>query len=93
MPFLLVVIAILLIVTGARGTYPQLAQLLKSDFTGSHNFGNWIIAFGAVGLVGYVPDLQKFSRMFLTLLMVALFLSERGFFTRFQQAIAGGGSG
>lgn len=91
MPFLLVVIAILLIVTGARGTYPQLTALLKSDFTGPHNFGNWIIALGALGLMGYVPELQKFSRAMLALVMIALFLSQRGFFTQFQAAISGTG--
>jgi hypothetical protein len=92
MPFALIVLAVLLIVSGARGTYPQLKALLIADFTGQHNFLNWIVALGAVGLLGYVPELQKFSRAFLTLLIVCLFLSEKGFFTKFQQAIASAGT-
>lgn len=92
MPFALLVIAILLVVTGARGTYPQLKTLLIQDFTGQHNFLNWIVALGAVGLLGYVPDLQKFSRAMLALIIICLFLSEKGFFTKFQQAIASAGA-
>lgn len=92
MPFALIVIAVLLIVSGARGTYPQLKVLLIADFTGQHNFMNWIVALGAVGLLGYVPELQKFSRMFLALLIVSLFLAEKGFFAKFQQAISGAGA-
>ena len=86
------VIGLLLIVSGARGTYPQLKALLISDFTGQGNFLNWIVAIGAVGIVGYVPELQKFSRMFLVLLLVSLFLSQQGFFTKFQAAVSGAGS-
>ena len=92
MPFALIVIAVLLIVSGARGTYPQLKALLIADFTGQHNFLNWIVALGAVGLLGYDPEMQKFSRVFLGLLIVCLFLSEKGFFTKFQQAVSSAGA-
>lgn len=88
MPFALITIGLLLIISGARGTYGQLKDLLVSDFTGPHNFINWIAAIAAVGMLGYFEPLKVLSRTFLALIVVGMFLSQRGFFTRFQQAIA-----
>lgn len=87
MPFALGIIGILLIVSGARGTYPQLKELLVKDFTGQGNFFYWIVAIGVVGSVGYVPSMEKFSRAFLALIIVAMVLSHRGFFAKFMQAL------
>ena len=89
MPFALITIGLLLIVSGARGTYPQLKALLISDFTGQGNFMVWMLAIGATGMVGYIPRLETLSRVFLSLVFVSMLLSQRGFFTRFQAAIAG----
>jgi hypothetical protein len=102
MPYALAIIAILLIVSGARGTYGDLKKLLVSDFTGDNNFMYWIAALGAVGVIGYVPQLEKFSRAFITLILISMILSQQGFAQKFLDAIghissggdnAGSGSG
>ena len=87
MPLALIIIGLCLIVSGARGTYPQLKELLISDLTGPKNFLIWIVALGGAGSLGYVPALEKFSRVFLGLLILSIFLAERGFFNKFMDAI------
>lgn len=93
MPLALIIIGLLLIVSGARGTYPQLKQLLISDMTGPHNFLLWIVALGGVGCLGYIPQLEKFSRVFLALVIISMFLAEKGFFTKFMSALQNLSSG
>lgn len=94
MPFALGIIGLLLIVSGARGTYPQLKGLLVEDFTGEGNFFYWIIAIGVVGSIGYVPGAEKFSRMFLALIILSMLIAQQrkgnlggGFFTKFSDAL------
>lgn len=87
MPFALVVIGLVLIVTGLRDTYVQLGQQLQSDGV---PFTKWALAIFAVGALGYIPELRRFSHWFLALIMIAIILAQRGFFTKFQAAINAG---
>jgi hypothetical protein len=87
MPFVLIGLGIILLVSGVRGSHKQLADLLKDDFTGRQNFLVWIVAILGIGAVGYVPSLQPVSRSFLVLVLLVLFINNRGFFTQFQQQI------
>jgi hypothetical protein len=98
MPFALAVIAIVLVIVGARGmgNIRKLRDLLVGDFTGEHNFLTWVFAIGIIGIIGYLPGLEKISRAFLVLLFVVLILGTRGsFLAKIQDAFrsAGGGSG
>lgn len=90
MAFILVLIGLLLVVSAIRGTQAELGSQVVSDFTGPGNFVYWILALGIVGAVGYVGDLQKFSRAFMALLIIVLLLSNKGFFNQFTKSIQTG---
>lgn len=83
MPFALVGIGLILIVTGMRDTHAQLGRQLVADFTGQQNFSVWVLAIGSVGALGYVAELKTFSRYFLALILISMMLSQKGFFQSF----------
>lgn len=87
MPFVLVSAGILMIVTGALGTYAQFGKQVAGDFTGKGNFLYWLAAIFAVGALGYYSPLQGVSRLFILLIIISMVLSNRGFFAKFQEAL------
>lgn len=89
MPFALLIIGLALVVSGLRGQSSALVSLVKADFTGQHNFIDWIIAILIIGSLGYIDSLRPLSRIFTALVIVVLFLSDGGFFTQFSSAISG----
>jgi len=91
MPIALVFIGVVILVVAIRGTEKEFFALLKSDFTGPGNFIYWVLAFYLIGAVGYFPPLRKLSNTFLVLVILALFLSNRGFFVKFTDALKGNG--
>jgi hypothetical protein len=90
MGFALLFIGLLMIVTGARGTYAQFGTQLASEFQGQNNFTYWIIALVALGALGYIKPVQTISRLLMTLVIIVLFLAHKGFFQQFQAALAAG---
>ncbi len=90
MPYGLVIIGLLMIITGINNTYSQFASQLQSDFTGSKSFIVWIIALGSVGALGYIKDLRTFSHYFMALILVSMVLANKGVFAQFQSAVASG---
>lgn len=92
MPFIFLFIGILLLVSGLRNTAtvgnPNLVTLIKGDFTGTDNFIYWVIAIMVIGALGYIDELKGLSISLLVLVIIVLFLSNGGFFTKFQQAIS-----
>lgn len=90
MPFALVFIGLLLIVTGAKNTYREFGAELTEDFTGDGNFTWWIVSLGSIGALGYIKELQTFSRLFMTLIIVAMLLSNRGVFAQLTGALQSG---
>jgi len=90
MPFLLIAVGLVLIVTSLRDTHAQLGAQLASDFTGQQNFTVWILAIGSVGALGYVENLRTFSHYFLALIIIALILSNKGFFQKFSEQFNAG---
>ena len=76
MPFVLLFIGIIITLTAINNTWRQLGAQLKQDFTGPNNFFYWIVAVGVVGSLGYVPQLEKFSRVFIGLLLLVIILSS-----------------
>lgn len=74
MPFALLTIGMLLIITGFQDTYKQFGTQLEKDFSGPNSFIYFLVAIGAVGAIGYVKELESFSRAMLALIIVALFL-------------------
>lgn len=87
MPFLFLVFGVLFVVSAARNTSSDLLALLKSDFTGKHNFLYWFLAIMIIGALGYVEPLKPVSRAFLVLVVVVLFLTNGGVFQQFTKAI------
>lgn len=95
MPFALVIIGLALLVSGVRDTQGQLFELVKGDFSGSSNFVFWTVSILIIGSIGYIPRLKPVANSFLVLVIVVLFLSNRGFFTKFNEQIgvaSGGGA-
>ncbi len=90
MAFVLAMVGLLMIVTGAKGTYAQFGAQVAKDFTGPQPFTYWIAAIGAVGAVGYIEALRVPSRMFMALLILAMVLANKGFFAQFQAALKSG---
>lgn len=93
MPFALVTIGLLFIVTGFQNTYKQFFTQVESDFSGPQSFIYWLIAFGFVGSLGYIPELKSFSRASMALILIAMFLADKGgVFAKFNLAVAQGSS-
>ena len=90
MPFALVFIGLLMIVSGARNTHVQLGEQIVSDFTGPGNFTYWLIALGGVGSVGYITPLKPVSNAFLVLLLISFVLKNGGVFDKLNEAIQKG---
>lgn len=90
MPFALVIIGLVMIVTGAKDTYKEFGQALVSDFTGEGNFTWWIASVGAIGALGYIKPLETFSRTFMALIILSMLISNRGFFAQLNNALASG---
>lgn len=76
MPFALLIIGIVLLVAGVRGTQSTLFGLLQGDFTGQNNFFYWFAAIVIIGMIGYIPKLKPISTAFLVLVVMVLFLSK-----------------
>jgi len=76
-----------MIVSGSRDTYAAFGKQIVSDFTGQGNFLYWVASIGAIGALGYVPALQKFSRGFIVLIIVAMVIRNGGVFDQFTQAL------
>ena len=90
MPFALVFIGLIMIVTGAKGTQSALGKQLVADFTGTGNFFYWFASIGVIGALGSIPGFKPFSRMFMTLIIVAMVLKNGGVFNKFMEALRTG---
>lgn len=90
MPLFILAVGILLIISAVNNKLPELAGLLKEDFSPSSNvagFPIWVFAIVLIGLLGYIPGVKPLSNAFLVLLFVGLILANRGFFSKFSSAI------
>lgn len=85
MPIALLLIGSIIVVAALRGTEKELGTLVLGDL--SSGFLIWIAAIGGVGALGYIPKIQLPSRMLLALILLAIFLSNGGFWAQFTQAI------
>lgn len=77
MPFALVFVGLLLIITGFQNTYKQFGAQVQGDFSGKGNFLYWLLAILIVGAIGYVKSLQGFSRAFMALILLSILLSNK----------------
>lgn len=89
MPILFIGSGLVLVIAGLNGDAGQLWNLVANDFTGPKNFVYWFLSIVFLGLLGYVKGLEKFSRLFLILVIIVLFLDNGGFFNQFQTFVNG----
>jgi uncharacterized membrane protein HdeD (DUF308 family) len=92
MPLFILFVGILLVVVGVNNKIPELTELLKEDFKPSGNtpaFQVWILAIFVAGSLGYIRAFKPVANAFLTLIIIALLLSNRGFFDKFSNALEG----
>jgi hypothetical protein len=97
MPIALLIAGVVLVLAGAQGQVQNLGAQLEEDFTGTNNFGVWLLAIFGVGAIGYIPKAKPFSDAFLALIVVSIFLADdkngQGFFKNIQNAVQGIGIG
>lgn len=94
MPLALILLGVLFLTAAVRGDKCNgqqcsdlLFKTLKDDFTGPNNFVYWGIALFIIGGAGYYKPLKPLSNAFLGLIILVLFISNRGFFARFMEQI------
>ena len=87
MPFIIIIIGLMLIAIGYNGTQSNFLTLLKGDFIGPNNFLWWVLVIFVIGIIGYAPKLKGFSDAMLALVIIVIFLSNKGFFATFTQDI------
>lgn len=91
MPFVFGIVGLILIVAGLRGTItgsnPNLVSLVKSDLTGTPNYTEWMAAIFIIGALGYIQSIEKISRALMTLVVLGLLFSNKGFFASLKQQL------
>lgn len=90
MPFALVMIGLLMVISAVMNTHAQLGKQLQSDFTGPNNFTWWLLVMVFVGGLGYVERLRPIASAFLVLIIVSLFIANRGVFGKATEALKKG---
>lgn len=88
MPFAMVFIGLLMVISGMRDTHADLGNELVSDIGGKGGFGTRLLAIGAVGAVGYMGgEWRRLSVYFMVLVLIALmFSADKGFFAQLTSA-------
>ena|SRR5690348_523160 len=92
MPFVLLIFGIILVIAGYRGKAGDLFGLLKNDLSPSSGFWPYIAAILVIGGLGYIKSIRPVANGFLALVIVVLFLHNKGFFAKFNEQILGGGA-
>lgn len=90
MPFVLLIVGLLAVVSAIRGTEQQFGAQLVSDLKGapgSPGYIYWVSAIIAVGVVGYYAPLRTFSKTFMALILLGMILANQGLFARLSQAL------
>jgi len=93
MPYVFIIVGLVMVIASVRntvrdnGTDLGLQTLIAGDFKGKGNFIYWVTAILIIGAIGYIKPLQPVSRAFMMLVVLVLFLSNKGVFTKFNQAL------
>jgi hypothetical protein len=87
MPFALLIVGIVMVVTAVNNTVQPLAKLVKGDFTGNDNYFYWALAILVIGAIGYYSKLNHFSDAMLALVIVGMVVANKGFFKKFMTSV------
>jgi hypothetical protein len=87
MALALLIIGALFLSAAIRGKQQLLFDTLKDDFAGSPNFFTWALALIILSALGKVKAIKPVSDAFLVLVVLILFISNRGFFNKFMAQV------
>lgn len=84
-----IVIGLILVAVGIRGKVDEFHALMADDFgpNSGSNFLGWIVALIFIAAIGAYKPLRPISDGFLALVIIAILLSNEGFFARLQEQI------
>lgn len=85
----IIVIGLALLMVGIRGKVEEFHALLADDFgpNSGSNFIGWIMALLFIAAIGAYRPLRPISDGFLALIVIAILLSNQGFFARLEEQI------
>jgi len=87
-PFVLILVGFGLVSAAWRGQEDKLLAILKDDFTGQNNFVAWLVALIILGSIGsFWEDARPVTDAFLVLVVVALIISQDGFWEKLKQQV------
>lgn len=92
MAFALIALGILLFIAAYQNNVAILGHQLSVDLMGPKGFLIWLVALFIIGAIGYAPKLERLSRIFLVLILVVVFLANKGFFTQLTTLVTAAGS-
>ena len=81
------IIGLVMIDLGFRGTEKQFAQQLGQDFGGG-GFWSYLAAIGIVGSIGYYAPLRRVSDIGLALIILGRVFANRNVFSQFGQTLS-----
>ncbi len=87
MPLVLILVGVVFLIAAVRDQLGTLLSLIKGDFTGSGNFVYFVAAIFVIGAIGYSDRLKPLSDAFLFLVILVLFIHNKGVFSNFQSAL------
>jgi len=82
-------IGILLVASGLRGTERELGAQLSNDFTGNDGFVVWLGAIVLLGLISKIPGFEKPVQYLMALIVVSIVLANPTVFTSLKSALVG----
>lgn len=87
MPYILLLFGVPMFVSGVKGTEKDLWSLVVGDFTGSGSFLFWVASIAVVGGAGYIKPLRPLSVAFMSLLLLVLFIKNKGVVSQLQSFV------
>lgn len=90
MIIVVLLIGMLLVVSGIKGTETELAQQLEGDLfgkQGSTGFLYWLVAIIVLGSLGYIPYLEKPAKYLIGLVIVVMVLANSSVFAQLFNAL------
>lgn len=89
MPFMLIIFGLVMIIAAYHNTQGVLGQQLKNDMSGVGGFFMWFAGIFIIGAIGYYAPARAASRAFMALVIIAMFIANRGVFAQFSGAFTG----
>jgi len=93
MPLFVIIVGLVLLVSAVRGTEKDLFAALSDDFTGNNNFFTWVIALAILAALGSVKEIRPVTQGFLFLVLLVIFLQNKGIVQKFIDEIKLGTKG